>query len=446
MAARHGAVLAALLLLSCAQFRGLTPADRVGPNEKLHYLVLYCLDEAAGRNYLAEPSEQGRADYLDWFWQNSGYAGDRDQYWDRAQKARGFFGAVDLLGDDRVKTYIRYGPARREQFNPQQFRSETLTVVVRPAEIWSYDKLGFQFDFVKTGTAYKLVGETRFGPGVVVPMLAQVDLARAAPPPREEALSFDLEFTLNRFEHGNDSVETEIHYGIAQEQMAGLVRGGALPQLYVRMEFASVTGKRVITRNLWVVPSIMPEPDDPRLAVGLESFCLPADVYTVTVRAWSADGSVEAERVRKLNLVDYVRRAQPASDVVFYSIADSTFQSPQFEGHGWRRLAPAVRPEVVSGRTLYVMYELYNLGLDRSGSHYADVDYEILEESTRRLVIIPTPRKVLTGRGVKVVVVERLHTMDLHTGNYILVVRARDNESDRDLALTGQFRIIPNPD
>ncbi len=434
-------ILPGLVLLACSQVKRLAPADRLGSEEKLHYLILASLDQDAAQDYQVQPSADTRTGYLEWFWGSSEFIAEKDLYWQRAVQARDFFGSIDLLGDDRVRTYIRYGPARRESYEPEPVRTETLTVIVNPAEIWTYDELGLQFDFVKKGTAYKLVGESRFGPAYTAPSFEQVDLVRPAPQLQEEVLSFDLEFALGRFEQVSDTVETELHYGIPQNQLAGLVQENRLPELFFRMEFVPAGREHTIGRDLWVLPAVLPKPADPRLAVGREVFRLPADVYTVTVKAWSADGSVTAQKTGKLNLLDYVRRAQPSSDMMFYSLADSTFQSPQFVKTPWLRLVPMVQPLVRTGHTFYALYELYNLGLDEQGRHRVEADYEIIERTTNQLAVVPTPTRFVTGSGLKAVVVERVHTMDLRPGPYLLVARVRDLEKNRDISLTARFRI-----
>ena len=129
--------------------------------------------------------------------------------------------------------------------------------------------------------------------------------------------------------------------------------------------------------------------------------------------------------------------------MVFYSLADSNPQSPQFEGHGWQRLVPLVKPEVRAGGTFYVLYELYNLGTSDEGRHRVEAEYQLIHEDTRRLAVVPTPTKFVTGNGGDATVVERVHTMDLNPGPYLLVARVRDLESGTDISLTARFRIQP---
>jgi hypothetical protein len=156
--------------------------------------MLSGVEPDAGRDYLAASTASARADFAAWFWEHrpDSLPLSREDYLSRARQARGFFGQTDLIGDDRVPVYVRFGPPRREVYDPTQFRSETLTIVVNPAEVWTYDSAGFQFDFVKTGTAFKLAGESRFGPAVVVPSLEEVDLGRTPPRPGPEARSAGL--------------------------------------------------------------------------------------------------------------------------------------------------------------------------------------------------------------------------------------------------------------
>ncbi|OYD14773.1 hypothetical protein CH330_07635 [candidate division WOR-3 bacterium JGI_Cruoil_03_51_56] len=441
-------LLALVLVLACSQVKRLTSADRLGPDDKLQYLILASLNPNAGVQYLSEPTAAARSAYSSWFWRNSQFVAGKDTaaqklYWQRALEAKNFFGTIDLMNDERVKTYIRYGPPHREAYQPKPVQHETLRIVVNPAEIWTYENLGRQFDFVKTGTAYKLVGESRFGPNIIAPSLEQVDFSQPAPEPAAQPIPLDLKFALIRLEQHNDTVEVELHYGIPQNQLAQIPTGNLLPLIHIYMEFKPHTNSSPVSRCLWVTPGITPDSSDNRLAVAREVFHLHADVYTVSVQAISSEGSAECTQTGKLNLLDYVKKAQPISDIVFCSLADSTFQAVQFERLGWRRLVPMIVPKVRSGQTFYLLYELYNLGLDQEAWHRAEARYEIIEQTTRQFAIVPTPAKFISGPGSEAVVVERVHTMDLRPGDYLLVARIHDLEKKRDISLTARFRIVP---
>jgi hypothetical protein len=89
------------------------------------------------------------------------------------------------------------------------------------------------------------------------------------------------------------------------------------------------------------------------------------------------------------------------------------------------------------------MYELYNLGLDSAGNHEVEADYDFIEESTRQLAVPASPRRYVTGPGPTARVVERMHTMNLRPGSYLIVARVRDVAAGRPLSLTTTIRIAP---
>jgi len=187
----------------------------------------------------------------------------------------------------------------------------------------------------------------------------------------------------------------------------------------------------------------MPDTGRHEMVVGREVFRLVADVYEVTVLVLSSNGSARGEKKMTLNLVDYVRRAQPGSDIMLYQVADSTFQTPQFSRGSWQRLVPMITSEVASGQSFYMMYELYNLGQDEEGSHRVEADYEMYEQASRHVAVVPSPPRFISGHGPVATVVERVHTMDLRPSDYVLVCRVKDRERGRDVSLTRRFRILP---
>lgn len=427
---------AAMALLACGSLRSLTRADRLNPAEKLNYLILSTLDPALGKGYLTVGSPQAREDYFQWFWQSR----DQQEFQlltQRAKEAKELFGTLDLLGDERVTTYIRYGPPRREEFAPKSVESETSRIFVNPAEIWTYDSLGLQFDFVKTGVAFKRVGTTRFGRAWFPPALAEVDYGKPPPKPVPDSRLLNFTIALYRLDQSNDTVEVELHYGIAPANQ--VVSQNALKLIYLQFEFASQRYGVFKTKGWFGCTSDTSSP----YIVGRQVFLLPVDVYSVSAFAITREGEAWAERRVKLNLVDYIRRSQPCSDLIFYSLVDSHFQSPQFQRQDWRRVIPLIVPEVTSGSTFYILYEIYNLTIDSLGYHRAVANYEIMDLATRQLAIIPTPSRFITGKGSKGVAVERIHTMDLKPGSYLIVAQIKDLNAPREVLLTTDFKILP---
>jgi hypothetical protein len=442
-----------LCLLACAEIRHFTPADRLSDADQLDYLVLLSLAPDAARAYATQNSAKARADYLDWFWRNppSGLESALDSalpalpefYRGRARDARSFFGALDLLNDDRVPVYIRHGPARREQFDPQPVRNESTLISVNPAELWTYDSLGRQFDFVKSGTAYRLVGESRFGPNAVMPALEPVDLGRPAPAPAPDARPLELELRLSRMRQQSDTVEVELACGIPLRVLRQLFPPPAQALICFQLDVSPRHAGRRLARTFWMGCRVPADTGGPELTVSRDVFRLPADLYTVTLSAAARDGKAWSQARRELNLIEYVRHVQPASDVVLCSLIDSFPQSPQFGRPDLARVVPLVAPRVRTGSAFYALYEIYNLTPDSAGRHDAEANYEIMERDTRALAVLPAPTRHLTGDGTTATAVERVHTMDLRPGNYLLVSRVRDLNNGRTATVTAEFEILP---
>jgi hypothetical protein len=445
------------LLLGCSQIRRLTPADSLSADDKLNYLVLAAFWPDAAQQYATAGSAQTRADYLAWFWKNSPSAPGAPPaslplspsafYRQRALEARGYFGATDLLNDDRVLTYIRYGPARREQYEPRVVETESTRSFVNPAEIWSYDSLGRQFDFVRTGTAFKVVGQSKYGPHAVLPALEPLDMALAPPAFRLDAEPLGLEVSLGRLGQHGDSVQVEIAFGIPLRAFLPPADTQELVHLTIDV---TPHGKGTSEHSSsWMRCAGLLDTGVVDLAVGRETFDLPADVYTFTVTAVTADGQSASRQSRDLNLVDYAHRNQPVSDVLFYALVDSTAQTGQFARRDWARVVPLVVPRVRSGQSFYVLYEIYHLGRDSAADHSAEVTYELMQRETREKAVLPAPRRLVNGAGATGVAVERVHTMDLKPGPYLLISRVRDladpSHPVDHASVTAVFEILPRP-
>lgn len=442
-----------LCVSACSQVRRPSPADRLSAEDQLNYLVLAAIAPDAAQQYASAGSAQSRADFLEWFWKNpppdlestpdSPLSTLSSFYHQRAHDARSYFGATDLLNDDRVRTYIRYGPARREQYEPHAIETETCRIFVNPAEIWSYDSIGRQFDFVKTGTAYKVVGESRYGIGAVMPSLEPVDLGRSVPAFTSDALPLDLEVSLGRLSQHADSVEVELAFGIPLRTILAAFPTPTRPLINVTIDLVPRAKGTPAHRSYWLSCPMPLDTTTVDFAVGRAVFNLPADIYTFTVTAITADGQAASRTVQDLNLIDYSRRNQPVSDVLFYSLIDSTSQSPQFNRPDWARAVPLVVPRVRSGQSFYVLYEIYHLSQDSAGNHNAEVNYELVQRETREKAVLPSPRRYVTGTGPTGVAVERIHTMDLKPGPYLLISRVRDRNDGHAASLTAEFEILP---
>jgi hypothetical protein len=363
----------------------------------------------------------------------------RADYLERAATASRFFGTVDLVNDERVTVYIRYGAPRRETFEPKAAGDETTAVYVNRAEIWTYPSAGRQFDFVKTGTAFKQVGESRFGPGAVAPSLEPVDLGRPAPEPATDARRLPVTLKLYRLGQRNDIVTFEVHCGLP---LTDWTAAGTEPvSITLRIRGGAVND----SFPAWVMLVAPDKTAEGELAVSRAQFGYEPGNYTIEVLAVTASGRARGEASARVNTIEYSRADRPLSDIILYSLVDSTFQSPQFTRTDWQRVVPLATERVRPGQAFYALYEVYNLGLDSLGNHAFEASYEIIERDLRRAAVIATPVRHYFGAGPTATVVERVHLMDLRPGRYLLVTRVTDAAGGRQSSGTVNFEITTRP-
>jgi hypothetical protein len=291
------------------------------------------------------------------------------------------------------------------------------------------------------------VGESKYGPHAVMPALEPVELARSVPEFRSDARPLGLEVSLGRLGQHGDSVEVELAFGITLRTILAEFQPQSQPLINVTIDLAPRAKGTPAHRSSWVSCAMPPDTTTVDFAVGRAVFTLPADIYTFTVTAITADGEAASRKVQDLNLIDYTRRNQPVSDVLFYSLVDSASQSSQFDRRDWARAVPLVVPRVRSGQSFYVLYEIYHLGQDSTGNHNAQVNYELIQRETREKAVLPAPRRYITGAGPTGVAVERIHTMDLKPGPYLLISRVTDMlhppDASPSASVTAEFEILP---
>ena len=270
---------------------------------------------------------------------------------------------------------------------------------------------------------------------------------RAVPSFSSEAKPLGLEVSLGRLGQSADTVEVELAFGIPLRTIAAAFPPDTQPLVHIEIDIAPQAKGAPVHRSYWATSATPPDTTAVDFAVGREVFSLPADLYTFTITAITADGQTASRRIQNLNLIDYARRNQPVSDVLFYSLIDSATQSPQFDRLDWARAVPLVVPRVRSGQSFYMLYEIYHLGQDSTGSHSAEVNYELIQRETHEKAVLPVPRRYVTGIGPTGVAVERIHTMDLKPGPYVLVSRVTDmsapSHTSPSASVTAEFEILP---
>lgn len=427
--------------VGCSQFKRLSAADRLSRAEQYEYLVLRSLAPPTAADYLNQPTAEDRARLADWFWAywtntTPGHRIDRSVYLERAATAARFFGTLDLTGDERIPVYIQHGAPRREVFEPRSSAGETAVVFTRQAEIWTYPDIGRQFDFVRYGTAFRLVGESRFGSSARPPALEPVDLGRPAPKPVTGAGDLKAELSMARFGQHRESVTVEVYFGLRSR------RDTPREPLHVAVAING-TDRNNHGFAEWMLPVFYDSAIDDEAVVGRRVLQLPPDDYAVSLRVVAASGLWAGSADARLNLIEYNRFQQPVSDIAFFSLVDSTFQLPQFERGGWRRAVPLISPRITAGSAFYVLYEVYNLACDSTDRYDLTAAYEIIDREQNSAAVIAMPERNYSGTDRTAVIVERVHTMDLRPGQYLLVVKATDRAGGRRLSATAPFTIIP---
>ena len=397
---------------------------RLFEHERVLYLGLRGIDEAAAIEYLNLDSAGERKRFYDNFW--AGRDEERQLFEERSAYAFKHFGGNAPLSDDRIQVYVRYGEARKEIITQEKMIGVQSSVSVRPAEIWTYQKEGLIFDFVRMARAYELISTSEFGDRVAVSYLREVASDTAVEVQSDQPLDFVMSY--GRFRQQKNLTRLEIYLSVDVYDTNGL-------SLY--------RGIKVFNRRDSLINNtrhiLMPQYGRSASFVDEINLWLKPEEYRVEVELVDLKEKRSARKEFSVNLIEYQDDVKEISDLIPVRLIDRGFTHEKFE-KPVGRVIPLLETDLPVHKPFYFYSEAYNLET-KDGLHRVRTTYEVYNKERMRQEVVDVMIKDWIESGNIAYLGAEYHPMDLAPGNYIIVLKVKDLISGKERSAVTEVRL-----
>ena len=417
-------LLVAFVFVGCAVNVFAARYYRLLEYERIWYLGLRGVDTTAAATYLNLESTKERTAFYDDFW--TGRDAERDQFEERSKYAFRQFGGNAPLSDDRIPIYVQYGEARKEIITQDKKIGVQPSIRVRPAEIWTYQKEGLMFDFVRMARAYVLISRAEFGDGVIIPHLKEVASDTAIDLENESPLDFSMSH--GRFRQQRNLTRLELYLGVTIGDTAGLAFFREIKVLDQRDSIVShgthilvpegaASGEFVDEVNLWLKP----------------------EQYRVQVKLVDMKNQRIGEKELSVDLIEYQDDVKEISDLIPVRLIDKSFTHEKFD-KPVGRVIPLLETDLPVHKPFYFYSEAYNLDT-KDGLYRVRTTYEVYNKERMRQEVVDVLIKDWIEPGNIAYFGAEYHPMDLVAGHYIIVLKVKDLISGKERSAVTEVRL-----
>lgn len=418
-------VFVALIVTYCAVNVLAAPYYRLLENERVKYLGLKGIDSVAADQYMNMESTKERTAFYENYW--LGYDDERALFEERSAFACRQFGRVAPVSDDRIQVYVKYGEARREVITPEKKVGVSSSVVVHPAEIWTYKSEGLVFDFVRMARAYELISQSEFGDRVVIPHLREIASDTVMNIEAKEPLDFLLSY--GRFRQQKNLTRLELYLNIQIEDTTGL---SFFRDIKVYNRSDSLVSH---TRHI-----LVPKDGAAGVFVDESNFWLKPEEYRVEVELVDIENKRRGSKELLVNLIEYQDDAKEISDLIPAQLIDMSFTHEKFD-KPVGRVIPMLLNVLPVHRLFYLYSEAYNLETS-NGMYRVRTTYEVYNKEQMRQEVVDVMIKDWIEPGSIAYIGTEYHPMDLSPGNYIIVLKVKDLISGKERSAVSEFRLV----
>ncbi len=418
--------IAFLQLCICCTFINIfTPRYyRLLEKERKIYLGLKAIDSLAATEYLHLESSTERNEYYENFWKEDE---GRQEFEERIEYAFRQFGRYAPLSDDRIPTYVNYGPpSRREEITPQRKIAARIEESVKPAEVWTYKKDGLIFDFVRIARAFKKIASSEFGESVAIPHLKEVAVDTAVEMAAPAPLVFNV--TTGRFRQKRNLTRLEVYVTLELDDTT---------DLFISRKI------RVLTREDSLVKEkkdvLVPQEGEQGIFVDECNFWLTPEDYRLEIELLDMKNRKAARKTLLVSLIDYQNDAKEISDLVPAQLIDNSFTHEKFS-KPVGRVIPLTQTVLPVHSPFYFYAEIYNLET-KNGMHRLKTTYEVYNKEKMRKEIVDVMMKDHIEAGDVAYLATIYHPMDLSAGHYIMVLRVEDLLSGKERTAITEFKL-----
>jgi GWxTD domain-containing protein len=400
---------------------------RLLEKERKFYLGLQGIDSVAAVQYISLESPTERAQFYDAFWENRA-EGERTEFEERCEFAFRHYGKFAPLSDDRIQVYVRHGPpTRREEIIPQKNIAIQTDEKVNPAEIWTYNKEGMIFDFLRPARAFELISISRFGDGVLIPYFSEAPVDSAIDVASPGLLDFSV--AAGRFRQKKNLTRLELYITVSMQDTVG---ASFIRTIHVYDENDSIvqTDQHMLQPVNGAGGAFFDE----------VNFWLDPEDYRIEIEIIDGKNNLVGKEILWSSLIDYQDDAKEISDLVPALLIDRSYTHEKFD-KPLGRVIPLTRPVVPMFHPFYFYAEVYNLATV-DGLHKMKTTYEITNREKMRREVVDVMIKDHIDVGDVAYLGAIYHPMDLSPGHYIITLKALDLISGQERTAVSEFELV----
>ncbi len=396
-------------------------------HERVRYLGLRGIDSVAAAEYLNLESAQDRRAFYDNYW--VGKDEERAQFEERSTYAFKQFGQHAPLSDDRIPIYVKYGEPRKEIITPEKKVGVTASVVVHPAEIWTYNREGLKFDFVRMTRAYDLISQSEFGDRVTIPHFEEIPPEPVIEMSMQAPLDFQVSY--GRFRQQKNLTRLEIYLAVNVDDTTDMVLGRTVTV------FDRTRKDSLVSHDAQL---LVPRGGTGGTFVDQTNLWLRPEEYYVKIVLTDYKNRREGIKEFQVNLIEYQDDAKEISDLIPARLIDKSFTHAKFE-KPVGRVIPLLESSLPMYKPFYFYSEAYNLET-RDGMLRVRTTYEVYNKERMRQEIVDVMIKDWIEPGNVAYLGTEYHPMDLAPGNYIIVLRVKDLVSGKERSAVAEFQLV----
>ncbi|UCF71460.1 MAG: hypothetical protein JSW49_04090 [candidate division WOR-3 bacterium] len=414
-----------LLTVYCASNIFAARYYRLLDGERVKYLGLRGIDTLVAQEYLNLDSPAERTEFYASYWT------DRDEerllFEERSNYAFRQFGRSAPLSDDRIPVYVKYGEPRREIITPEKKIGVSASLVVNPAEIWTYHSEGLMFDFVRIARSYELMSVSEFGEGVLIPHLKEIISDTAIEIMPGEGLDFTLAY--GRFRQQKNLTRLEIFLGVEIDDTTDF-------RLYREVSVFNRRDSLVChTKHI-----LAPEHGQIGMFVDESNLWLKPAEYRVEVTLFDMKRNRAGKQEFSVNLIEYQDDVKEISDLIPVRLIDRAFTHEKFE-KPVGRVIPLLQTALPVHKPFYLYSEAYNLQT-KDGMYRVRTTYEVFNKEKMRQEVVDVMIKDWIEPGNTAYLGAEYHPMDLVPGSYMIVLKVKDLLSGKERSAVAEFRLV----
>jgi hypothetical protein len=363
----------------------------------------------------------------------------------RLGQAQELFGGEVFYRDDRSAVLVGHGqPDVRLSYDAQPHAVDmrhSKILIEQPWEIWEYQGLGRQFDFIRKGDYYRMVWSgvsDRLHPiAYFRPDSGGAGALAGAEVWRQDSLG--LRYARFRSSRA-DLMRWELYWWLPLARLKS--------DRYTLMVAIDGPDGAAMAETL-SYRLVRPEGDLPQpYGFGQNGYDLKPGYYRAELRLLDGAERVCYRAAAAAELLAYRRGVQESSDVELAVLSDTTYTAPQFRKGDFRRIVAMPGDAVGRYQPFFVYYEIYNLSLGRDGNHYLTVNHQIFStdrQGVSKECLINTDPIESTGRGDTYRGCQKIHLLSekLPPGSYVLRVNAEDQLTGRSSQALQGFVLRP---